>query len=201
MPQVFGAEDLSIIKDASLWVEAATERDIEKATHPSVAAEARARGLVPLRIGNDPIWTHPETGEMVTLTPAHTGDFQGRTIQNNISMLKRKFPTEEEKAYAARSPEQIAADSAAAANATRTKKQEAVEAAKRKREREQAAAFKKAHEPFRNMSEIQQAFDKQQRGPKPRPGETVEQFAEKLRNAPSDMRQQVHRLVFPERYS
>lgn len=200
MPQVFGTEDLDLLKEASLWVEAASEMDIERATHPAVAAEARARGLVPLRHGKDPIWHHPESGKIHTLTPIHGGEYQGRVVQNAIANLRRTYPTPEEAAKASRSPEEIEADSAAAANATRTKKQQAVDAAKRKREQEAAILFRQEHSPFRNMGEVQRAYDKHMQSPKSRPSDTVENFAQRLRSAAPDMRQQIHRLVFPERY-
>lgn len=202
MPQVFGADQLSLVNFSSLWIEAAASgKDIEKATHPQVAAEARARGLVPLRMGLDPIWHHPETGEWITLTPSHGTSGLYKRVKNDQAALRRRYPTPEEAARASRSDEQKAADSAAAAEATRSKKQQAVDAAKRRRDQEASIAFKKENAPFRNMNEIQRAFDT--RGDKARearPDETVDQFAERLRQAGPDIRRQLHRVVFPERY-
>ncbi len=198
MPQVFGAEDLDLIKESSLWVEAISKSDIEKLTHPAVAAEARARGLVPLRMGLDPIWHHPDVGKIHSLAPAHTGDVQ-RRIKNDIADLRRNYPTAEETSRASRSPEEVAADSAAAAAQTRSKKQQAVDAAKRRKEQEAAIAFRRDHSPFRNMGEVQQAFDAKDARVSG-PGETVDQFAERLRSSPIADRQKIHMKVFPERY-
>lgn len=204
MPQVFGADSIDLIYTASnsLWAEAASERDIEKATHPLVATEARSRGLVPLRMGSDPIWHHPESGKIVTLTPFHSGESVAYTsIQNLMAKLRREYPTPEETAKANRTPEQIEAEQAAAANETRTKKQQAVDAAKRKREQEAAKAFKVDHAPFKNMDEVQRAFDARSDAVKAsRPGDTVEQLAGRLRALPAEHRQKVHQMVFPERY-
>lgn len=204
MPQVFGADSIDLISIASdsLWVEAATEMDIERATHPRIADEARARGLAPLRMGSDPIWHHPESGKIVALTPSHSGESVAYTsIANMMAKLKRDYPTPEETAKASRTPEEIEADQAAAANETRTKKQQAVDAAKRRREQEAAKNFRVNHEPFKNMDEIQKAFDARSSAAKAsRPGDTVEQFAGRLRDLPSAHRQQIHKIVFPERY-
>lgn len=204
MPQVFGTDALNLIHTASnsLWVEAASERDIEKATHPQVAAEARSRGLVPLRMGSDPIWHHPETGKIVTLTPVHSGEGVNYTsMANLLSKLRRSFPTAEETARASRTPEQIEAEQAAAATETRTKKQQAVDAARRKREQEAAKTFKVDHAPFRNMGEVQTAFDARSPAAKAsRPDDTPEQFAGRLRALPEEHRQKIHQIVFPERY-
>lgn len=203
MPQLYGSEEIGLISQANLWVEAVSERDIEKATHPEVAAEARARGLVPLRMGTDPIWHHPPTGQIASLTPAHAGDSANySTIRNVIGNLRRKFPTPEETARASRTPEDIDADRNAAAAETRTKKQQGIDAAKRKKEQEEAVAFKKNHAPFRNVNDVQQAFDRRSPQAKlSRPGDTVEQFAQRLRNLTTVDREKVHRSVFPERYS
>lgn len=202
MPQVFGVDEVELINKTSLWVEAASEKDIEQATHPAVAAEARARGLVPLRMGRDPIWHHPDSGKIITLTPAHSGDSANYTSMANIvAKLRRQFPTAEETAKAARTPEQIEADQASAAQETRSRKQQAVDAAKRKREQQAASEFRKAHGPFRDMGEVQRAFNL--RSPKARqsrPRDTVEDFAERLRDLTPEARQQVHRTVFPEKY-
>lgn len=202
MPQVFGEDQLELMSVSSVWVEAASERDIERATNSQVAAEARLRGLAPLRMGSDPIWHHPPTGMIVSLTPAHTGEEAGYTgMANMLAKLKRQFPTFEESQKAARTPEQIAADQAAAASETKSKKQQAVDAAKRKREQEAVVAFRKDHVPFKNIGEVQRAFDaRSDRVKDSRPGDTVEQFAGRLRDLPLAHRQQIHRMVFPEQY-
>lgn len=204
MPQVFGAGALDLIHTASnsLWVEAVSDRDIEKATHPQVAAEARARGLVPLRMGSDPIWHHPESGKIVALTPAHSGENANFTsMANLLAKLKRSFPTAEETAKASRTPEQIAADQAAAANETRTKKQQAVDAAKRRREQEALKAFRENHAPFKSMAEVETAFHARSDAVKAsRPDDTPKQFADRLRALPDEHRQKIHQLVFPEKY-
>lgn len=202
MPQVFGSDHLDLMSMSSVWVEAASERDIERLTHPQVAAEARFRGLVPLRMGTDPIWHHPDTGRSFSLTPAHSGDsgFYSR-IKNDLADLRRNLPTAEEFARATRTPEQVQADQTAATAETRTKKQQAVDAAKRKREQEAIVNFQKDHAPFRNIGEVQRAFDARADKVKDsRPGDTVEQFAGRLRDLPLAHRQQVHKMVFPEKY-
>lgn len=205
MPQVFGEDQIGLISTSSIWVEtAASEKDIERLTHPQVATEARARGLVPLRMGTDPIWHHPETGKIVSLTPTHSGESISfnKTISNMKAKLKREFPTAEELAKAARTPEQVESDQAAAANETRSKKQQAVDAAKRKREQEAAKAFRDAHSPFKNMDDVQRAFDsRSDKARMARPGDTVDQFASRLRELPAEHREQLHRRIFPERYS
>ncbi|HEY6018651.1 MAG TPA: hypothetical protein VIY48_01815, partial [Candidatus Paceibacterota bacterium] len=144
MPQVFGADQLDLMSMASLWVEAVDEGVIERATHPQVAAEARARGLVPLRLSPDPIWHHPETGKIITLVPAHSGESisYNRSIKNGLANLRREYPTPEEIARASRTPEQIEKDQAAAANETKSKKQQAIDSARRQRDRDAAAAAK-----------------------------------------------------------
>lgn len=203
MPQVFGATELGLIVESSLWIEAASASDIEKLTNPTVAAEARARGLVPLRLGKDPIWHHPDSGKIVTLTPAHSGDSPSynRTVANGVASLKRMFPTEEEQARASRTPEEIEADQQAAANATKTKKQQKADAAKRKREQEEAVLYKKLYAPFKNRGEVQEAFDR--RSPDARmvrPRDTVDDFADRLRGMTSGDRLRVHKAFFPEKY-
>jgi hypothetical protein len=203
MPQVFGSEELELIRTASLFLEAAaSERDIERATHPAVAAEARSRGLVPLRMGSDPIWHHPESGKIVSLTPAHSGDAANQTsMANLIAKMKRNFPTAEETAKAGRTPEEVETDQINAAKETKSKKQQAVDAARRRREQDAASAFKKVHFPFKNQNEVQQAFDA--RTPKARmsrPDDTVEQFASRLSELPHATRQQIHKAIFPEQY-
>lgn len=202
MPQVFGAQELTLISEASLWFEAGevdsrNAKAIEKATHPMVAAEARARGLVPLRMGNDPIWHHPDTGEQVVMTPSHAGDQFNRGVANAMAFLKRNFPTEEELARAGRTPEEVEQAQADAAAATKSKKQQKADAAKRAKEQAAAVQFKRLHAPFRNMDEIATAH--KARLPRVRisePGETLEQFAQRLRESPPEYRQQVHRMVF-----
>lgn len=206
MPQVFGSDELGLINEASLWVEggSASEAEIERATHPEVASEARARGLVPLRMGKDPIWHHPETGEWTALAPAHAGDggfSGGRRIPNDMSRLRRTFPTPEETAKANRTPEQVSVDQANAAEATRSKKQDQVAARQRAKEQAAAVQFKKDMFPFANMRDVQRAFDNRSDDAKlVRPNETVEQYAARLKDAPAAVRQQLHQVVFPERY-
>jgi hypothetical protein len=203
MPQVFGSDELGLIAESSLWAEAASEKEIERATHPGVAAEASKRGLVPVRMGIDPIWQHTETGQIHSLPPAHSGDSVARTsINNATAKLKRLYPTKEEIARANRTPEEIEQAAAEAANATRTKKQQAVDAARRKKEQETLVQFKKYHGPFKSMDEIRQAFNKRSRGVKVDwPNDTVDAFASRLRDLHPSERLQVHKAVFPDRYT
>lgn len=201
MPQVFGSDELALIAESSLWVQAASVAEIERATHPTVAAEARSRGLVPLRMGIDPIWHHPDTGAKITLTPAHAGTQNNRAVANSMANLKRNFPTEEELARASRTPEEVEQAQQAAAKATKSKKQQQADAAKRKREQEQAATYKKLYHPFRNRGEIEQAFNKRSRDDRMvRPRETVDDFADRLQDMTPGDRMRVHRAYFPEKY-
>lgn len=174
-----------------------SENKVERLTNTQLAAEARARGLVPLRMGIDPIWKHQASGRIMALTPAHTGDAPGynRAIKNALSDLRKNFPTEEELAKANRTPEEIEQAQAGAAAATRSKKQQAVKAAKIKREQEAQALFKKLHAPFKNLAEVQKAYAASESW-----DGTVEEFAEWLRDLSPANREQVHRSVFPERY-
>lgn len=203
MPQVFGADQINLVAQSSLWIESGiSEQDIEKLTHPDVAAEARSRGLVPLRMGRDPMWHHPDTGQWLALAPAHSGDFQGRRVKNDIAGLRRNFPTEEETARAARTPEQIEADVAAAVQGTKTKKQQQIDSVKRRREQEALKAFREKHAPFRSISEVQAAFDaRNDKAKSARPNETVEDFAQRLSEIPVEHRQKIHRALFPEKYN
>ena len=211
MPQVFGAEDLDLIRTASLWVESGySESEIERLTHPDVAAEARSRGLVPHRMGLDPIWIHPETGRQHSLAPLHSGNTTlYRRIKNDVAELRREHPTADEIARKSRSPEEVEADSASAAAETRSKKQQEVAARQRAREQEanrrakqEREDFSRKYAPFRDMDDIKSAFAaRSDKAKATRPDDTVEQFADRLSALPQQTRKQLHQQVFPERYA
>lgn len=201
MPQVFGADELGLIHEASLWAEAASEREIERATYPDVAQEARSRGLFPLRMGTDPIWYHPTSGEQVSLAPAHAGGsgLYSR-IPNDMAELKRRFPSAEELAKRNRTPEEREAEENAAAAETRAQKALEVQRAKQQKDQASAAAAKKLHGPF-TSEDVEAAFN--MRGEKARaarPDDTVQAFRERLSALPLPTRQKLHRATFPDRY-